>query len=493
MITRPLFTLVAAAGAWSACAGTVVDLRPDWDESQPLANPDKGWYHHHFDNTVEKYLVERDEELTAFPGMDHLYLRLAWAYLEPQEGRFDWKVIDEPIAKWTAKGMGIAFRISCKETSVSRIEQQFATPRWVRDAGAKGGHFVKGKPAGPEAPWEPVYDDPVFLQKLDAFLAAFAARYDGKPWLRYVDIGSFGDWGEGHTSSGSGLKYPVEAFERHIDIHMRHFRKSPLVISDDYVTSLVSTNDRRRLHAKIVAAGIGYRDDSILVDWYVKTFSPTFTVRSPELFEDAWRRVPTVFELEHYGAVKEKGNWVARPGSSLAVHGGGRTGADYFRGALERLHATWIGFHGYARDWLADNPQLTVEMLNRCGYWFFPHAIEHPDVLKAGATNAVSVTWQNRGVAPAYQPYAMVLRLEGPATFECAQPSGNTRWLPEPPDRTWLETYALAIPASLKPGDYTLSFKLRSDKAARDVKLPLKAARQRADGFAVIGRVRVVP
>ncbi|MBM4154564.1 MAG: DUF4832 domain-containing protein [Lentisphaerae bacterium] len=484
---------VAMFVAAGAASGAVVDLRPDWDASQPLANPDKGWYHHHFDNTVEKYLVERDEELTAFPGMDHLYLRLAWAYLEPAEGRFDWKVIDEPIAKWTAKGMGIAFRISCKETGTSRIEQQFATPRWVRDAGAKGGHFVKGKPAGPEAPWEPVYDDPVFLAKLDAFLAAFAARYDGKPWLRYVDIGSFGDWGEGHTSSGSGLKYPFEAFERHIDIHLRHFTKSPLVISDDYVTSLVSTNDRRRLHAKIAAAGIGYRDDSILVDWYVKTYTPTFTVRSPGLFEDTWRRTPTVFELEHYGKVKENGNWVPRPGSSLAVHGGGRTGADYFRGALERLHATWIGFHGYARHWLADNPQLTVEMLNRCGYWFFPHTVERPDVLKAGASNAVSIAWENRGVAPAYRPYTLVLRLEGPETFECAQPSGNMRWMPEPPGKTWSETYALALPASMKPGDYALSFKLRSDAAARDVKLPLKAARQRADGFTAIGRVRVGP
>ena len=57
--------------------------------------------------------------------------------------------------------------------------------------------------AGPDAPWEPVFDDPVFLVKLENFLRAFAARYDGKPWLRYVDIGSIGDWGEGHSWAGS--------------------------------------------------------------------------------------------------------------------------------------------------------------------------------------------------------------------------------------------------------------------------------------------------
>ena len=51
--------------------------------------------------------------------MDHLYIRLAWAYLEPKEGQFDWAVIDRIIEKWTAHGLGIAFRISCKETSTA--------------------------------------------------------------------------------------------------------------------------------------------------------------------------------------------------------------------------------------------------------------------------------------------------------------------------------------------------------------------------------------
>ena len=46
------------------------------------------------------------------------------------------------------------------------------------EAGAKGGYFRSGQEVGPDGPWEPVFDDPVFLAKLDKFLAAFAARYD---------------------------------------------------------------------------------------------------------------------------------------------------------------------------------------------------------------------------------------------------------------------------------------------------------------------------
>lgn len=486
--------LLFLAAAWSATAEErplAVDFRPFWDEAAPLANPHKGWYHHFYDNTIDKYLLKDDSELTAFPGMDHIYLRLAWSYLEPEEGHYNWRVIDEPIGKWTAKGLGVAFRISCKETGTNRIEQQFATPRWVRDAGAKGGHYSKGREAGPEAPWEPVYDDPVFLAKLDAFLAAFAARYDGQPWLRYIDVGSFGDWGEGHTSSGSKRKYGYEALAKHVDLHLKHFRKTPLVISDDYVTSLAAPDDRLRLRDKILKQGISYRDDSILVDWYVTTYSKTYTVRSPELFEDVWKTAPTVFELEHYGSVKGQGNWIAKPGSSLEKYGRGQTGADYFAGALALLHATYIGFHGYAREWLADNPALTGKLLNRCGYWFFPHALDLPERLVPGQTNTVTVTWENRGVACAYRPYSIVLRMEGPSVFQCEQPSGDQRWLPGPEQKLWKERYTLALPASLEPGDYTFKLKLRSGEAARDVQLPLKGALKTADGFYRVGQVRV--
>jgi len=119
--------------------GREIDMRPHWDDRIALENPHKGWYHHFPDNHVNKYLIGKDADLLEFPGMDHLYIRLAWAYLEPQEGRFDWPVIDRLIDKWIGHGLGISFRISCKETSTDRVEQQFATPKWVMEAGAKGG------------------------------------------------------------------------------------------------------------------------------------------------------------------------------------------------------------------------------------------------------------------------------------------------------------------------------------------------------------------
>jgi hypothetical protein len=62
------------------------DLTPLHDAARVLVNPHKGWYHHFPDNHPNKYQIARDADLLDFPGMDHLYIRLAWAYLEP-EGR----------------------------------------------------------------------------------------------------------------------------------------------------------------------------------------------------------------------------------------------------------------------------------------------------------------------------------------------------------------------------------------------------------------------
>jgi hypothetical protein len=469
------------------------DLTPAHDAGRVLINPHKGWYHHFPDNHIDKYKIARDADLLEFPGMDHLYIRLAWAYLEPKEGQFDWAVIDRLIEKWTAHGLGIAFRISCKETSTDRIEQQFATPRWVMEAGAKGGYYRQGKPVGTEGPWEPVFDDPVFLAKLDRFLAAFAARYDQKPWVRYLDIGSIGDWGEGHTWAGSQRECGLAARRQHVDLHLKHFKRIPLVVSDDFVYALTNLTERQTLHRYVLTRGISYRDDSILVNGYLPGTSSTFTVRSPEFFADAYRHTPTVFELEHYSAVKRQGNWEGRSDSLLAKHGGGKKGPDFFRGALELLHATYIGYHGDARDWLTDNPEFTREMLNRCGYWLFPMSIELPESLIPGAQAPMILTMENRGVAPPYAPYELRIKLSsGGASQVHVLARGVRSWVPGVPVSSRFE---LPLSPSLKPGSCEVAIGLFDSSSGKDrpVDFALKTSLQDTEGYYRAANVRVNP
>ena len=64
------------------------DSRYMRDENKLCQNPDKMWYIHFYDNGLYNYggdLAE-DDMLADFPFLDHIYMRLAWAYLEPEEG-----------------------------------------------------------------------------------------------------------------------------------------------------------------------------------------------------------------------------------------------------------------------------------------------------------------------------------------------------------------------------------------------------------------------
>ena len=484
--------ILAVAGGEAASANRLVhDLTPLHDPARVLINPHKGWYHHFPDNHPNKYQIARDADLLEFPGMDHLYIRLAWAYLEPSEGRFDWGVIDRIIEKWTAHGLGIAFRISCKETSTDRMEQQFATPRWVMEAGARGGFYRSGQTVGPDGPWEPVFDDPVFLAKLDKFLAAFAARYDRQPWVRYVDIGSIGDWGEGHTWAGSRKDCGLAARIKHVDLHLKHFKRAQLVVSDDFVYALSDPAERQALHRHILTNRISYRDDSILVEGYLAATSARFTVRSPEFFADAHLQTPTVFELEHYSKVKALGNWEGRPDSAVARFGKGLTGPDYFRGALQLLHATYIGYHGDAREWLTDNPELTKQLLNRCGYWLFPTSLALADNAPVGATIPLTLTLDNRGVAPPYHPYELRVKLSG-ATTNWVRVLGkaNPSWLPGKPVVCPGE---LPLPPALPPGEYQVAIGLFDAASGNDrpVELALQARLRDHEGYYRIATLKL--
>jgi hypothetical protein len=484
-----LNVVLATSGGFAA----EFDVTPFHDAERPLANPHKGWYHHFPDNHLTaRYPVRQDSDLLEFPGMDHLYMRLAWSYLQPGEHRFAWQVIDPTIKKWTGQGLGIAFRISCRETGTDRIEQQYATPRWVIEAGAQGGYFYKGQETGPEGPWEPDFADPVFLEKLEGFLQAFGQRYDGKRWLRYVDIGSIGDWGEGHTSSGSRKSYGFEQRKVHVDLYRKYFPNTQLVVSDDFVYAIRDPQQRERMHRYVLQHGISYRDDSILVDWYVTSTSDTWCVRSPEFFRDCYLKTPTIFELEHYASVRRHGNWLGKPGSSLQKYGGGKTGADYFRGALRLLHATYIGYHGFAHQWYDENPELTGELLNLCGYWYFLHRVKTAGSWERGSTVAVEAEWENRGVAPAYHAYELRLRLDGPESVDVhVVESGNRRWLPAEKGKIYRERYAFRLKPTIKPGLYALKLKLYAPDVERDVELALSRDQKDDAGYYKIGTLSV--
>jgi len=471
----------------------IKEFSPLWDSVRVLSNPDKGWYHHLLDNGINKYKIRNDSVFFSFPGMDHLYLRLAWSYLEPEEGIFNWQVIDTIIDKYVPLGYGISFRITCKETGKfpGSVNQevagvQYATPFWVRKAGVKGS---VAEMWGTKS-WVPDWDDPVYLKKLDAFHKAFAERYDGKSWLRYVDIGSIGEWGEGHTSFSTKMPPTPDEVIAHVDIHLKYYKNSQLAVTDDLIYYGKSKEDQGRLLGYVISKGITLRDDSPMVEWYLQQNAETWSVSHPHFYDPLYLTKPVIFELQHYHTVKNDGNWKGRNGTEI-IPSAGFSGAMFMKKAIETMRATYIGYHGYAEEWIEDNPELTRELANLCGYWYFPATITFPKKLKSGF-NTIEMEWLNKGVAPAYHTFSLILRFEtvtDSSIFDVViEDSGNKNWLP---DKKQKERYILDLPSALQKGEYSMKFKLMeiNNDAKHEVKVGLKETLIDGDGFALIGKV----
>jgi Domain of unknown function (DUF4832)/Beta-galactosidase len=376
---------VVGLAAWFACPTMAADapakrvvVRPA-DTGAALVNPGMGWTLHYYSNMIENYgsKLEPSDTLDDWPGLSTIYLRVPWSYLEPKEGEFNWSLLDTPAQRWIAKGKAVAFRISCSESWI-----RYATPRWVHDAGAKGTEFDFGKgPRAGGALWDPDYLDPVFLAKLDHFLAAMARRYDGNPNVAFIDVGSFGMWGEGHTGFSSRLneEQTLAVVKRHIDLHKKHFTHTLLCISDDVAGS---SKPGRHFPAMdyALSQGVTLRDDSILVQ------PPPYSWYHAEMAEEFWPKLPVILEHEHYGGSKARKAW----------------SGDLLVKSVEDYHASYMSIHWWPREELRENVEPVARINARLGYRIQLREASWPEEARIGEPIGVESSWANAGVAPCY-------------------------------------------------------------------------------------------
>ena len=376
----PLFdkrSSLALGGVALAMACSAVTLRPEATK-EALINPGMGWIHYHFDNSNWNYGADTPvgDTLDWFPGVSTIYFRIPWRDLEPVEGDFRWDVIDSVAQPWIAAGKQVAFRFTCNESGY-----EWAVPEWLPAAGAKGRFMLmKKKPeqAGFRL-WEPEWLDPVFLEKYGNFLAAAARRWDGNPSVAFIDVGSFGMWGEGHT--GFTSKIPPDKTREfaieHAKLLKRHFARTPIVISDDVAGSSNPAPDDPCMKA-MREMGIGFRDDSIMVaprprQWFHAGWARTFAAAG----------LPVVVETRHFYADYDRDNW-------------------YEGGLLESTvayQASYQAIHWWPDEHLQHH-RKDIEATNlRLGYRFELREVTWPEVVKMGDRVGIDATWVNVGVA----------------------------------------------------------------------------------------------
>ena len=384
----PVACCLSSVAALALATGAGAAVFNGADDGRILSNPGVGLTMHYYSNVPANYgsRIEPGDDMAWFPGCSICYLRLPWSMVEPEEGVFDWSTIDTPAQRWIARGGQIALRFTCSEDWA-----YYATPKWVFDAGAKGVQYRIWNGTGPirtpdgkTLPTDPDFGDPVFLEKLEKFIAVLAERYDGRPEVAFVDIGSYGLWGEGHTFGSSRVPEDKRAIDipHHIDLWCKYFTKTPLIISDDLDGNANKSGNYPLLdYARL--KGVGWRDDSILVEppprqWY-----------HAEQAERYWRTLPVILEHEHYAPSKSTKAWSAE----LLVE------------SVELMHASCMSIHGDPKKLLDENRDAFEKIARRLGYRFIPVEVRWPDAVKVGKkgeTFEVSFAFANAGVAPCY-------------------------------------------------------------------------------------------
>lgn len=422
------------------------DYRPLADDKTVLRNPHKGWYFHYIDNGLTRPTY-RDSatkaQILSIPGLNHLYLRFDWSDIEREEGVFDWSPLDNIMKDY----QGLTFSLRMCTHEAGKIAAAYATPRWVNCRG----EMINGC-------FEPDYNDPVYLEKLERFMQEYGRKYNGRPEIEFVDIGTFGTWGEGHTSGGSRKVYGADVLMKHINLHLRYFPDTQILVNDDLLRHPQSPEATAQLTQYCAGHGIGIRDDGVCVGYYSKTFGYD-TLCDKDLYGQFTPFAPCDIELEHYHLVDEDRLKECLP----------------YLEALKFTKATYSGFHGYPEPWMTKHRYFTEYCANRLGYWYFIDGMEFAAPV-SGTKMPCVLHLSNRGFSKAYHSYLM--RITAQNEKKCYLLNTHS-----PDNRSWEgnETEPLTLDFSkVPPGDYRLCIGLYEGN--RPIQLAMRQDLLQPDG-----------
>ena len=423
--TAMLAVLLAFAPLVSA-AGESDIVRVQFREVDTLfANPGQGW--------MSQQRSPRGEP--RFP-CSVVYIRFNWADAEPEEGNFNWKIIDDVIAAWKPRGVAVAMRVM---TCNAHSSGYYTSPKWLFDAGCKSFEYLVGgddpTSGGKRVPRiEPDYADPIYLEKHGAFLKALGERYDGRSDVEFLDIGSYGVWGEWHTQHPAPLAVRKEI----VDLYLRAFRKTPLVFMSD---------DAEVLNYAL-AHGTGFRRDGVGSPWHEQNWIGSKKYAGVAGMAETWKHAPVVFEWFGDYAYLQSRQWSFDAAVDFMLNN----------------HVTLIN-DNIGRVPPEAMPQLE-KLARLAGARFVLRELAHERTVKRGTPLNLQMKWANVGVGKLHHPYALRLYLldgTGKPVVSVEAKADPRDWLPGEHSLT----ESVPIPAAVEAGDYVVALALVDPSAQR--------------------------
>jgi hypothetical protein len=373
---------------------------------------------------------ERNHLAENYPECSIAYYRFDWDTLEPQEGRYDFDVIDLLLQKARNNGQDLAIRIMpTRPADLNR-----GTPKWFM-VKAAGYWYSKNGRQG----WAPDHNDPYFLAKQEELVAAFGEKYNGHPDIVRMDIGSVGFWGEwqvSHTEPQIPMISEDNAIKI-IDMYLKYWDRTPLSMLIGYVPGL----------RYAVSKGTGWRADS-LGDYghFSDTWCHMFDAYPRNLEQahawEAWKNGPVAFEPP--GTMYDLDKYVPDKGGGYEV---------MWDQALQ-----WHGsaFNAKSKPIYSHQVPSIQDFLKRCGYRFTLRRVVLPKILSPEKSYLpVDIEIENTGVAPVYKNYVPAIKLTNDSVSVIMNLEASPRqWLPG----IYQVKEDLLLPDFLSAGNYLVSF-----------------------------------
>ncbi len=256
----------------------------------------------------------RNVDPTLYPAIGGQYT-FSWSDLQPQEGNFQWQLIDHWLqAEALQSGKRAAFAIT---TYHGRIEGGIAVPAWVYTP-AQGGNAQAA--INCSGVLVPRYWNQYYLAKYNAFVAALGARYNGDARLTWVQIGT-GLYGETQPADGLDdqcLKNALTADFGITDTLIMSSRWVTTVntITDYYISAFPSTTlllqyaptfldacERKQTSDYAATHGVGLFNAGLMADFNNAVFPPATGYAGCGAYEPlmTWRgQVPLGWESYRY-------------------------------------------------------------------------------------------------------------------------------------------------------------------------------------------------
>ena len=313
-----------------------------------------------------------------------------WNKLNPAKGVYDWTELEKLLNALAEHNMTYALRVlpytpSFIKSDFPPQEDYDWTPPFVYEMGAKK---IQIDLRGTEYhAYAPVWDDSIYIWAAKEFANALAEKYDGDPRIEYIDVRTFGEWGEWHTSHILGSEMPADSvLIDMLDYYASLFKKTQLVLP---------SNGFGDVYTHALELGITKRDDGFIgIPGRPDTLLRAYNANLPTIAENiaGYKTMLTYDDLIPGGSQK----WTA----------------ERWVDAITTAHLTYYvldqdndcGYYFYK-----DNKALADSMSKVIGYNF---TVMRAEVVTASSakdtTSTLNITVKNTGVAPCFFDVYMV-------------------------------------------------------------------------------------